>query len=350
MVIFHFALVQDVAVLRPLVQLAQKHGRSPIALVVSESFKALDEDGLWLSELEALAAEVGVPVQFYADAFDFLQIAGSGRVLVIAGSESSAKAHAVTHELFRSLPGRIITVTLQHGYECVGFLHNRSHDDRVGKLVDFAADLVVSWAPWRDSPAVPPDAGNRLFVAGPTMFIDHVDPDPPRSDAVGLVCENLHSVRFPTGEVRSQFLDTFGDFAARLASVGQSLALRPHPAGRYTRRKNVQLPSNVEVYSEPIYKLDLSRFAYMISAPSTILLDFVKAGVPVAVWTDDSGEIDASHYPGLPRVCNIEDWWRFHLAATSRREELVEAQSAFLDGLHFPGDVRERYLELLSLV
>lgn len=350
MVIFHFALVQDVAVLRPLVKLAQEQARSSFALVVSDSFKELDDDGLWLPELEALAAEVGVSLQFYADAFDFLQIVGSGHALVIAGSESSAKAHAVTHALFRSMPGRVMTVTLQHGLECVGFLHNRSHDERVGKVVDFAADLLVSWFPWQDAPALPADAGNRIFVAGPTMFIDHSDPVAARDDAIGLVCENLHSVRFADGEVRSQFLDTFNGFAARLASIGQNVALRPHPAGRYTHRKNIDLGSNVEIHSDPIYKLDLTRFAYIISAPSTILLDFAKAGVPAAVWIDDDGQIDDSNYGGLSRVSDIEDWWRFHLAAFTHREELVASQAAFLDGLNFPGDVRGRYLELLSLV
>ncbi len=349
-VAFHFGLVQDVGVLRDLVLLAAASPSRAIHLLVSAKLADLDDDGRWMGEIERLGAQIGVTPFVYESPFDCLRELGPGRGLVIAGSESDSRAHRDAHELFRAVPGRIRTVTLQHGFECVGFLHNARHDATAGRAVRFAADVAVGWFELERLYSVSSTERTKIFVAGPPSLINQqVRRTAPQSELPGLVCENLHSVRFVNGRMRESFLDTLLEFAERLKMVGEKLVLRPHPAGRFTQRRGVALPDNVEVSRDPLYDMDLGSFRYVISAPSTILFDFALAGVPVATWVDTGGQVDAHNFAGLSKVATVDDWWRFHLAANWERDLLVEQQDEFIRSLHLPGDIRGRYEQLLEL-
>lgn len=347
---FHFGLVQDVAVLRDLVLLAASSSSRNIHLLVSAKFADLDDDGRWMREIERLGAEIGVTPFVYESPFDCLRQLGPGRGLIIAGSESDSRAHRDAHELLRAVPGRMRTVTLQHGFECVGFLHNARHDATAGRAVRFAADIAVGWFELDRLYSVSSTERDKIFVAGPPSLINQpVRRSTAGSELPGLICENLHSVRFVNGQMREAFLETFLEFAERLKMVGQKLVLRPHPAGRFTQRKGVALPDNVEVSRDPLYDMDLTSFCYVISAPSTILFDFAVAGVPVATWVDSSGLVDAHNFGGLSRVATVDDWWRFHLAASWERDLLVEQQDEFIRSLDLPENIRGRYEQLLEL-
>jgi hypothetical protein len=349
-VAFHFGLVQDVAVLRPLVRLAASSCSTNLHLLVSNKFAELDSDGRWVAELERLGSEVGVAPFVYESAFDCLERCGPGRGMIVAGSESDARAHLQAHELFRAVPGRYRTVTLQHGLECVGFLHNARHDAAAGRAVRFAADIAVAWFDLSHAVSVSATERSKIFVAGPPNMIDPVARvSPGQNELPPLICENLHSVRFVNGRMREAFLETFVEFASRLRMVGERLVLRPHPAGRFTDRKGISLPDNVAISREPLYDMDLGAFSYVISAPSTILFDFALAGVPAATWVDTEGQVDARNFAGLPRVATVDDWWRFHWAARWKRQRLLDAQEEFVRRQRIPGNVRERYAALLSL-
>lgn len=350
-VAFHFGLVQDVAVLRPLVLLACTLPTLTLEILVSENFNRLDDNGRWFAEIERLGAAIGVQPFVYQSPFDCLRHLGGRRGMIIAGSESDAVAHRHAHDLFRAMPGRIRTVTLQHGFECLGFLHNARHDAAVGRDIRFAADIIVGWFAERYLHALPRTERSKLFIAGPTIMIDSPKPAAAVHDheLPGLICENLHSIRFQNSRLKQDFLNVFLAFAERLGTLGQELALRPHPAGRFTERTGLHLPANVRASREPLYEIDLSCFAYSISAPSTILFDFVLAGVPVAAWIDPDGNVDASNFKGLCTVATIEDWWRFNWLARWQRELLIERQQLFLNNLGIPPDVRKRYEQLLSL-
>jgi hypothetical protein len=347
---FHFGLVQDVAVLRPLIRIAASLATTDIHLLVTSKFAELDTDGKWMREIERLGGEIGIVPFIYETPFDCLRRFGSSRGMIIAGSESDARAHVQAHELFRAMPGRFRTVTLQHGLECVGFLHSARHDATAGRAVRFAADIAVAWFDLARARSVSPTERTKIFVAGPPVMIDPPLRRQPGSEVrTGLVCENLHSVRFANGQMREAFLETFLDFASKLEMVGETVVLRPHPAGRFTDRKGIALPPNVEVSRESLYDLDLTNFAYAISAPSTILFDFALAGVPVAAWVDAGGEVDVSNFEGLPKVATLDDWWRFHWAVRWERQALVDRQEAFITSQQMPDNVRERYEQLLAM-
>jgi hypothetical protein len=348
---FHFALVQDVAVLRPLAQLAGSLASADVHLLVSDTFAAKDDQGRWMAEIERLSAELGVTPFIYTSAFDCLRKLGSGHGMIIAGSESDAPAHHEAHELFRAVPGRFRTVTLQHGFECVGFLHNARHDATAGRSVRFAADIAVAWFERRTVASVTAAERSKLYVAGPQIMIDPPQRRAQRNtnDLPGLICENLHSVRFKDGHARHDFLTTFRSFASRVATIDQTVALRAHPGGRFTQRNDLALPPNVTLSRDPLYDLDLAAFAFAISAPSTILFDFALAGVPVATWVDIDGGIDASNFAGFAHVATVEDWWNFNFAARWKPELFIEQQDKFIAGLGIPSDVKGRYEQLLSI-
>lgn len=348
---FHFGLVQDVAVLRPLIRLAAGMGSANLKLIVSSGFAELDDDGRWAAEISQIGAEIGVEPFVYESAFDCLRHLGRGTGMIVAGSESDARAHRDAHELFRSMPGRFRTVTLQHGLECVGFLHNARHDATSGRDVRFAADIAVAWFDPRRLASVSAAEMTKVYVAGPPILIEPLKRASGRQvGRPGLICENLHSVRFFNGRMREDFLDTFAEFSARLSLVGQSLVLRPHPAGRFTDRGGISLPDNVEVSRDPLYKLDLASFSYVVSAPSTILMDFALAGIPAAVWVGSEGAVDSSNFDGLAQVASVDDLWRFHWAAQWEPEALVEQQDRYIAGLSIPAKVADRYRQLLALV
>ncbi|GAB3476900.1 hypothetical protein GCM10011496_33130 [Polaromonas eurypsychrophila] len=87
---------------------------------------------------------------------------------------------------------------------------------------------------------------------------------------------------------------------------------------------------NVALENSPIYKVDLKQFAYGISAPSSILIDMVLAGIPTAVWQDEDSVMDLSNYEGLTRISTLNEWLIFAKDVIENREQYLEKQQTFL--------------------
>ncbi len=345
----HFDLLQDVAVLRPLARMAARLDVE-LLFLVSSGFVKLDIDRKWRRQIDTLAGQSKATILAYEAVFDVYRALNGRRGLCIAGSESEVPAHARSHALFRALPPGILKVTLQHGFECVGFLHNERHSATAGRDVRFAADILVGWfAPHRlldVSPAERP----KLLVAGPPSLIGKsVTPvlKQPASPFLGLVCENTHSVRFASGAMKRDFLDDVAALAERSRMAGARVHLRPHPAGQFLKRTGYAPPPAMQVADKPLYKTDLTQYAYALSAPSTILFDCVMAGVPSAIWGAD--HVDTRNYAGLFAVRSAEEAWRFAAASMPARRAILERQQRFIDGLGLPPDVSRRYQELMGL-
>ena len=95
--------------------------------------------------------------------------------------------------------------------------------------------------------------------------------------------------------------------------------------------------------------MDLSRYAYGISAPSSILIDMVLAEIPTAVWRGSSGVIDAGNYRGLTQISSVSDWLDFSREATEHPGRFLEGQKTFLEQQKMPldpADVYRRYAAL----
>lgn len=346
--VFLVNLLQDVNVLRPLVFLARDLGLAP-RILQTRAFETRDRAGIWRAELLEIAAATGARLDTFGDAAEaFLLLQGGGGIL-FAGSESNLSAHAIIHDTMRAAPSAYVKATLQHGYECVGFLQSRDHDRAHGREVAFAADVVCGWCAPERLTALAPSQRGKLLVTGPSALLQ--TPVSVRKSARGMVCENLHSVRFSaSGDFKGDFVSVFNAFCETLEPQSEQVVLRPHPGGQYVLKNNVALPGNVIINNNPIYKVDLSRYAYGISAPSSVLIDMVLAGIPTAVWHDPAGGMDASNYDGLAHVSSVRDWVEFARAARADPAPFLVRQADFLARQTLMTDREEAYRRFAGLM
>jgi hypothetical protein len=145
-------------------------------------------------------------------------------------------------------------------------------------------------------------------------------------------------------------MEIFFAYCAEMARRGERITLRPHPGGQYVLKNQVSLPDNVVLESRPLYEVGLDTFRYGISAPSTIVFDMILAGIPVGLWRDPGGVMDASNYDGLTEISALEDWLAFERDVELRPEMLLDRQQAFLRRLAMPldpDDVYRRYARLI---
>jgi glycosyltransferase involved in cell wall biosynthesis len=302
--------------------------QSPILILVTEAFHKRDKTGLWQKELDEISLSTSAKLHVFANEFQALQILKDISGVMIAGSESHLNAHKPVRDLFRAAPSCFTKITLQHGYECVGFLQSYDQDIAHGTGITFAADIICGWCPPERLTAVAPSQRHKLRVTGPSSVLQK--PSGGKKVGLGIVCENMHSIRLNTrGDFKTAFLDIFSQYCQELAKDERSVTLRPHPGGQYTIKNNVDLARNVVINNDPIYKVDLSTFSYGISAPSSILIDMLLADIPTAVWCDSNAVMDLGNYEGLTRISSLEDWLRFTQEAIQRPEQFLDRQRAF---------------------
>lgn len=351
-VVFIINLLQDVNIVRPLAYLAAEQMDAAVGLLVSDRFHLRDKQGIWAAELDRIAEDLGAEMFVYADEYEAFQWLQSRHGALVAASESNLSAHHEVHNLFLSAPGGFVRITLQHGLECVGFLQNRAHDLAHGSAVRFGADIVGGWLPADRMRSMPSSERSKLFMTGPSLLLQRSPAQAEGPPAEGLICENLHSVRLKANSrFQTGFMDVFFDFCGRVADVGAQIALRPHPGGQYVVKNKVSLPSNVVLANRPMYDTDLSRYRYGVSAPSSVVIDMILAGIPTAVWRDGGGLMDVSNYEGLTMISSLEDWLAFRRDALKRPEMILDRQRSYLLALGMPtdpADVRKRFLTLLE--
>ena len=350
-IVFLLNLMQDVNIIRPLAYLAARDLDVSIIFLVTSKFLERDILRMWQKEVSEIAADIGASIHIYETALDAVAILQGRHGIIIAASESNLSAHTETHDVLRVAPQSFLKVTLQHGYECVGFLQNREHIIAHGRNITFAADVICGWCDAASLTSLAASERPKLYVSGPTLVLNAVDPrsNPPVSG--GLICENLHSVRMrATGDFGKSFMDNFSRFCAQSAEFGQTVNLRPHPGGMYVVKNNIALARNVVLSTRPMYKVDLSAYTFGVSAPSTVVLDMVFAGIPVAVWRDSAGIMDASNYDGLTAISTLEDWFAFARDAVMRRDHILEQQQRFVSRLSMPVDSKDVYRRFATLL
>jgi glycosyltransferase involved in cell wall biosynthesis len=352
--VFLINLVQDVNILRPLVFMAARDFRLDCLLLVSAKLTGRDLFGIWRAELEELCSATGSRLVYFEDDRAAAKELDSHGV-IFAGSESHLHNHVTTHSVFRYAPPGYLRVTLQHGFECVGFRHSADHVRAHGFTASFGADLVCSWFGDDHLLSMTASQKRKLVVTGPTAVLQAPSGPVEKTGAEpGLVCENLHSVRLNgAGDFKTEFVAAFDEFCRRLAERDFKVGLRPHPGGQYVLKNNVPLPPNATIENAPMYRIDLRRFAYGISAPSSVLVDMMLAGIPTAVWRDRGGDMDADNYAGLTTVSTPAEWVDFAEAAVADPEPFVRLQQDFLDsqGLILdPAEVYSRFAEIFRAV
>jgi hypothetical protein len=349
--IFLINLLQDINICRPLVFMTSLDLCLDTAFLVSNKFIKRDTSGSWQKELDQISITTGTPLHYYDNEYEALRFLQEKAGVLVASSESELSAHSPTHDVFRLAPKTFKKITLQHGFECVGFLQSNDHNQAHGEAITFGADIICGWLEDEKLNSLLPSQRAKLCVTGPTSLLQMSQPrqkDAHRNG--GLICENLHSVRLNiAGNFKIDFMDIFNRFCDQLAEKNEKITLRPHPGGQYMVKNNITIPPNVIINNNPMYQIDLSRFSYVISAPSSVIIDMILARVPVAVWRDSSGLMDSNNYSGLTEVSTLQDWIDFSMQATANPEYFLDIQQKFLDNLKMPTDPKEIYYRFAQL-
>ncbi|QUT04356.1 glycosyltransferase [Sphingobium phenoxybenzoativorans] len=343
--VFLINLVQDVNILRPLIFMASRDFGFETRLLISSKFLGRDMFGIWQSEVDRICEETGATHEVYDDEFTAFQTLTNRSGLIFAGSDSNLSAHSTSHNVLRSAPPGFIRIVLQHGFECVGFRHSGDHVRAHGTTVSFGADIVCSWYGGDSLTAMSPSQRTKLHVTGPTAVLQMPTlPMTRLSDAPGLVCENLHSVRLNiSGDFKSQFVKAFEEFCALQAQDECQVTLRPHPGGQYVLKNKLPLPENATINNAPMYRVDLRQFSYGISAPSSVLIDMLLADIPTAVWRDGNGVMDSASYDGLTEISSPAEWNAFSKEAVNHPDQFIDLQRKFLQRQQMPLDPRDVY-------
>ncbi len=351
-IFFIINLLQDVNIVRGLVYLAKRETEANIGFLVSTSFLKRDSQKIWQAELAQMSRDVGAHMTLFTEASEAFAVLQGSSGMIFAASESNLSAHWETTMVFRIAPPGYIRVTLQHGLECIGFLQSREHVIGHGRNISFASDVVCSWFEAPALTSMIASERSKLYVSGPPTLLQKAGhhPEHPPQDG-GIICENMHSVRLKaTGDHKASFMDIFFDFCARQAASGRNVTLRPHPGGQYVIKNKIALPENVRMNNLPIFHVNMSGYAYGISAPSTIVFDMVLAGIPVGVWRDPGGVMDAGNYAGLTEISDIDSWLAFERDVRLRPDMILDRQAQFLKRLQMPTDPDEIYRRFARLM
>ena len=351
-VFFLINLVQDVNIVRGLVYLTARETDANIGFLVSQAFLKRDRLKIWQGELAAMAAATSATMHLFGSTAEAYAVLAGNSGIIFAASESNLEAHRETGDVFGAAPPSFLRVTLQHGLECIGFLQSREHVLSHGRNISFNADVVCGWAPASSLTSLTASQRSKLYVTGPpTLLLKPRSGTDNQPQSGGLVCENMHSVRLrASGDHKSSFMGIFFDFCAEMAKRSEMVALRPHPGGQYVLKNKIDLPSNVRLNTRPISDMNLKGYRFGISAPSTVVFDMVLAGIPVGLWRDPAGVMDASNYHGLTEISTLDDWLAFERDVRVRPEMILDRQDRFLRRLAMPIDPDEVYRRFARLI
>lgn len=348
-VVFILNLLQDINILRPLIYIASADLQASTEIIMTSHFCKRDTEGTWRDEVNEIVKETISLLFSVEDAFEASKVLQGKSGVLIAASESNLAPHAPTHNIFKIASRDFLTVTLQHGFECVGFLQSRQHVIAYGTNVTFAADVICGWSVAKNLTNIAPSQHSKLLVTGPTSVIQ--PPTKQIKKKYGIICENLHSVRLSaSGDLKFGFMEMFDRYCQHLSIRGKNVALRPHPGGQYVIKNKIKLAGNVLINNNPMYKVDLSQYAYGVSAPSSVLIDMILAEIPVAVWRDVDGIMDVDNYFGLAQVSTIDDLIEFEKDAIRTPQKYLARQRDFIKRSGLQVDAEAVYKQYRTLM
>ncbi len=313
--IFVFDLIQDIEILGPLVLRAAAPD-SPFRLEVAVSTRILKSHA-WPHLNELLTSN---DIVWYSPqiSIELVSRIGSGKTLLVTAAESSAPGHAFCHQACRIAPANTIKVTMQHGYECVGFRHHRAHELQFPSGIRFASDVILTWQHPDELPDLHPLERSKCVGVGviksfAEQAVDVQEADWARANTRAplfqdgktslLIAENLHSVRFVSAPRYHRFLSFIRE--ANLSPY-VDVTIRSHP-GKRTLEKEMSV-NGFKFLQGSLTAQAVCKFDVLVSPPSTIVLDAAMAGVPVTVWTDAGLLGDASNYSPLRHAADFNEW------------------------------------------
>jgi len=371
-VLLYLNLPQDLDMLLPIAIRLKERNQYPIETVVSR--KAWQQS----PRIDTLLTKAGIQPQIvnHKAAVAGLQPSLRNVCAVISASESTASAHRGAHTLTqRANRQGIATYTLQHGYENVGLTYF-DEEHPVGSIA-FASQKIFTWGPLADLPDEVSDETRQKCVAvGCPKFAETslVNASRIKADVLGssacsagihspeggllvAVFENLHWCRY-SDRYRQQFIEDLEQMATDYPDI--TVLVKPHHTGRWlTQEYQGRLPTadnliiadptnpKWEIFTAPAL---IEIADVVITTPSTVAVDAVRAGKPVAVVAYD---MDLSNYKPLPLLRSSEDWRSLMLSAGTcsasvNPSSATKSISEFSQKHLVPGDVIEKILDDIS--
>lgn len=290
-------LPQDIEILKPIIELSDEFQERQIHLVILLSPRM--QDSAEPVELKCLArGQVILTLpESPSRAAEIIQRESKIKVLVSA-SESSAGAHSYVHETFLRIPPTIKKVTLQHGWECLGFRQHRQQVEQFRLNLTTAADYVCAWEKIEHNPTTFANVSYKLVSTGvcksvfskaswPTAPQALQDTGPPRV----LLGDNRNSPRF----VGTSEIVHWSHFCHSVGVSNSFKSSTRHHQGKIVKK------SRFSTFNS------LSQAGFVISPPSTILIDAIAVGcIPIVFSTGQlPGSLD--NYGPMRSVASVNE-------------------------------------------
>ena len=242
----------------------------------------------------------------------------------------------------------ITTFSMQHGIENPGLTF---FDAPPAPPLEINTDFMFVWFPAEHVPEiVPADLRGKLVHCGCNKPVPVVGASLPESLAqhrVGIF-ENLHWNRY-SDAFRSEFEK--GLRACALAYPRVDFLLKPHHGGRWSTLSTLGgLPPNILIVDpkDPVWERYtapsvITGVDAVITTPSTVALDAVRAGKPTALFVAD---LKAPMFEPLPQLRCSQDWVLFLDNALSV-DGTGWARDAFLGRSLVPGVANRRMIDFI---
>ncbi len=251
---------------------------------------------------------------------------------------------------------QVQTFTLQHGFENVGLTYQ---DKNHGPEVRFAAKTVLTWGQAEGLPDwVDEETRSKAFAVGCPKLVansEKIQQATKSERPIIAIFDNFHWDRYD-----EKYIVTFLGHLEEAAQHRPEFRfiLKSHPGSVRNRSNDLtsRLRSMVNVdiadmsgEKETILTTPslLTHALGVITTPSTIALDSILAGVPVAVTRYG---LDLDYYTPLTMLDKLEDWLHFLdlIKEKSTHGPLKANGKQFLKRVIVPGDAVDNILKILT--
>jgi len=352
--IFALQLPQDIDLALPILEAASKQN---IRCSIWSGIEAVNR---WPQLLTAIT-QSGFPYRILPEQnirLDTSIFPQTTRVL-LSISESNLNPHRFTHQL-TLLANRagLFTATVQHGFENIGL----TYSDGVHSIrrISFASQRIYTWGSLENChPKVPGQTRRKCVPVG--------CPKPERVATASImqtlvtnkpligIFENLHWHRY-SEEYQVFFVESVSRLASTFPNV--DFVIKPHNAGMWLTNRSQQecaVLSNLAIIDpmDPGWALVtapqmLGCLVAVITTPSTVAIDALRQGLPVALVKHG---LDLAKYAPLPMIDDFNDWCEFvnQVLDEKTRVELEQRGRELLRRVIMPGDAALRIVEDLVI-
>ena len=365
-ILFLFNLITDLYILRKLIFLCKDDTNYDVVLLITKNFLERDKDKTLINELLLIQNEINVEIFIIRDNVNlYNKLNNVIKGILISASESTIKnpcPHAETYEIIKICRSNITTITIQHGFECVGFLQNLNHYFIYGNNIGFGSDIICGWIEKQYQRDLIPSSKSKYVFTGNPAYIEktskrsfyHKYKNLNNIEKPGIICENTSSARYRKSNLaKNEFINDFLSLANLLKEKGKTIVLRPHPSSKFKKfilYNTEKLPKNVYIENCLSHKINWNNYSYGISAPSSVILDMYISGLPVCLWRDSAKSVDNKLLTTFPVAKNPNELLSFCLSPKNNPINKHSDEINSMVKVISQKKIRENFITLFNLI